>query len=99
MKFRVCHLFVPFALLLLLSGCIYSDIKVPLDTDVASTTLGTKIGTASNHSVLWLFAWGDAGTEAAAKNGQLTTIRHLDVQHYVILFGIYSRMTTIAYGD
>ena len=81
------------------SGCIYSNVKVPLDTDVEATQLGNKVGMASNQSILWLVAWGDGGIEAAAKNGGITVVRHLDVREIFVLFGVYARATTIAYGD
>ena len=80
-------------------GCLYVDTRVPLDTDVSVTRLGEKIGTSSVHSVLWLFAWGDGGTAAAAKNGGITTVTHLDSRYQMYLFGLYSRIDTIAYGD
>lgn len=90
---------VLFAAVLALSGCLYLDTKLPLDTDVAQTTLGTKTGVSSVHSVLWLVAWGDGGTEAAAKNGGLKVINHLDSHAFQILWGLYSRVDTIAYGE
>jgi len=83
----------------LLSGCIYTKVRVPLDTDTSQTQLGGKIGKSYAYSIAWLFMWGDAGTAAAAKNGGITTINHLDKEYFIILFGLYSRETTIAYGD
>jgi hypothetical protein len=53
----------------LLTGCIYSHITTPLDLDLDRTHLGDKVGTAEWQSVLGLVAWGDAGTQAAAKQG------------------------------
>ena len=44
----------------LLSGC-FVNIKIPLDTDLDRTELGSKVGEASAQSVLWLFFWGDVG--------------------------------------
>ena len=85
--------------LLTMSGCVYTNIKQPLDTDVASTTLGSKVGTAQNESVLWMVAWGDGGTATAAKNGGIRTINHMDQEVFLILFGLYTRTTTIVYGD
>jgi hypothetical protein len=82
----------------LLCGC-FVNIKVPLDTDLDRTELGTKVGEASAQSVLWLFFWGDAGTQAAAQQGDITTITHADQQIFTILFGVYARETTIVYGD
>jgi hypothetical protein len=50
-------------------------------------------------SVLWLIAWGDAGTAAAAKQGGLTTVNHMDRETLFVLFGLYSKSTTIVYGE
>lgn len=99
MKIGLTRLAAALAVVLFASGCLYSDIKVPLDRDVSTTVLGPKIGYASNHSVLWLFAWGDGSTEAAARNGDLKVINHLDEEIFVIFFGAYTRSTTVAYGE
>jgi hypothetical protein len=82
-----------------LSGCAYSKVTLPLDTDVNETDLGDKEGRASVSSLLWLVAWGDAGVNAAAKNGNITTVKHLDVEQHAVFFGIYTKVTTIAYGE
>jgi hypothetical protein len=95
----VCRALCAIALVFLLSGCLYSNVKLPLDRDVEETTLGTKVGKSYNHSIAWLVAWGDGGTEAAAEDGGITVIRHMDLQQTVVLFGLYSRATTIVYGD
>jgi hypothetical protein len=87
------------AVAFLLAGCLYSNVVAPLSTDLNKTTLGMKEGRASNHSVLWLVSWGDAGVAAAAKNGGLTTVNHMDVKIQNILFGLYTKETTIVYGD
>jgi hypothetical protein len=84
---------------LLFSGCIYMNVKSPLDTDLNRTQLGTKVGVSEAYSVLGLVAWGDAGTAAAAKNGGLTEINHADREVFVILFGVYARERTILYGN
>jgi len=83
----------------MLSGCVYMNIRAPMDTDVARTQLGSKVGRSTSQSVLWLFAWGDSGVEAAAAQGELETINHLDVEYFLVLFGVYVERTTIAYGD
>ncbi len=81
------------------SGCMYSDIRFPLDEDVWKTELGSKVGTASNYSVLWLVAWGDAGVKKAAENGGITVVQHMDMGIESYLFGAYVRRDTIVYGD
>jgi len=83
----------------LLAGCLYSNVVAPLSTDLNKTSLGNKEGRASTYSVLWLVSWGDAGVAAAAKNGGLTTVNHMDVEIRNILFGLYTKETTIVYGD
>ena len=87
------------ASLLLLNGCVYMDVKTPLDKNVRDTVLGSKVGRSESQSVLWLVAWGDASTAAAAKDGDIQTITHLDARYLSVLFGAYSKRETIAYGE
>jgi hypothetical protein len=84
---------------LLLQGCAYSHIQGPLDTNFDNTVLGSKVGKSHTRSVLWLFAWGDGGTKSAAEDGGITTITHADVEYYVYFFGIYTRVSTVVYGE
>ncbi|MGH7150500.1 MAG: TRL domain-containing protein [Planctomycetota bacterium] len=92
---------VRFALLALaaLPGCLYLHTRIPLDTNLDRTTLGSKTGESKLESVLGLVAWGDAGTKAAAENGRITTINHADQEMLLVLFGVYYRHKTIVYGD
>ena len=83
----------------LIQGCAYSHIQGPLDTNFDNTVLGSKIGKSHTRSVLWLFAWGDGGTRAAAEEGGITTITHADFEYTIYLFGIYTRVTTVVYGE
>ncbi len=82
-----------------LTGCLYTHITVPLSTELNKTALGNKQGESSIYSAIWLFAWGDGGAAAAAKNGGITIMTHMDRKLYSIMFGIYTRTTTIVYGD
>lgn len=82
-----------------ISGCVYVDVKTPLDKDVRDTNLGDKVGVSKARSILWLVAWGDAGTAKAAQNGNIKVISHLDAKYFSILFGLYSSRETIAYGE
>lgn len=90
---------IVFLINMLASGCTYMKIQQPLDTDYNMTELGTKIGRASQYAVFFLVAWGDAGTKAAADNGDIKIIRHADREIFSILFGLYTRVTTVVYGD
>ncbi len=84
---------------LLLSSCVYTGVKFPLDRDMWETRLGSKVGVASNYSVAWLVAWGDAGIEAAAKQGGIVKVQHADMAVTSYLAGLYVRLDTIVYGD
>jgi hypothetical protein len=72
---------------------------MPYSTELNKTELGHRKGESSMYSMLWLFAWGDAGASSAAKNGNISTMMHMDREFYSVLFGIYTRTTTIVYGD
>jgi hypothetical protein len=81
------------------TGCLYTHVLMPYDTNLDKTVLGQKTGKAAMHSVLGLVAWGDASTAAAAKQGGLATVNHMDREFLNIVFGIYTETTTIVYGD
>ncbi|MBI3818567.1 MAG: hypothetical protein HY286_07755 [Planctomycetes bacterium] len=83
----------------LFGGCLYSHVRHPLDLDLQETKLGSRRGEATAQSILWLVAWGDAGTAAAAQNGGITTLRHMDTEILFIFFGLFASETTIVYGD
>lgn len=83
----------------LTTGCLYTKISMPLSTELNKTQLGQKQGKASMYSAVWLFAFGDAGAARAAKNGDITVMTHMDREFEAVLFGIYTRTTTVVYGD
>jgi hypothetical protein len=84
---------------LLLQGCLYINVRTPYDQNLNNTNLGSKQGTASMHSVLWLVTWGDSSYAAAAKDGNIRVLKHADQEVQSYLFGIYSRRTVIVYGE
>jgi len=86
---------------LLSAGCmkLYANYKATMDIHVDNTSLGEKEGRASRHTVLWLVSWGDAGVAAAAKNGGLTTMNHMDSEIFQVLYGLYTQETVVVYGD
>lgn len=83
----------------MLSGCLYAHVLTPYDTDLNKTVLGPKTGKATMYSVLGLVAWGDASTEAAAKEGGLTVVNQMDREFLNVFFGFYTSATTIVYGE
>ena len=82
-----------------LCGCAYLHTQRPLSVNFQKTELGAKAGRSSLYSLCWLVAWGDAGTRAAAQNGGIKTIEYADTEVKCILFGLYTRVTTVVYGD
>ena len=79
-------------------GALYSDIQAPLSIEPEGTTLGKKVGEASTTSILGMFATGDASVATAAKEGGITTVRHIDYKMKNVL-GVISTFTIVVYGD
>lgn len=65
-----------------------------------SNNVGAKCGTATETRILGIFPFaGDHGIDAAAKNGGIKKISHVDVETYNILGYIYTKKTTKVYGE
>jgi len=96
---KIFSISVMAGILLFGNSCMYTDIQMPMDKDFDKTELGQLEGEASTHSVLYLFSWGDSGSKAAADQGDLKVIRHADRKVLSVLFGLYTRITTVVYGD
>ena len=77
-------------------GTIYTDTQAPLA--VTSNAVGSKVGSAEAKSILGIVAIGDASVQAAAKQGGITRISHVDYKSYSIL-GVYAKITVYVYGD
>jgi hypothetical protein len=71
------------------------NMKGPVSTGPAMTS--PKTGRAEAWGIV-LFATGDASISAAASNGGITRIHHVDHETMNIL-GIYAKYTTIVYGE
>lgn len=93
-----CGAAVAFAPVVPPTGAAFTATTAPLDVDLDKTDLGSKTGKASSYCVLGLIAWGNAGTDAAARNGNIKTINHADYKSFNLL-GVFSSYTTIVYGD
>ena len=88
----------------LVAGCAVANgpvlapvtiVKGPVSAGPAPT--GSKVGRA----IAWgipLFAMGDASISAAAQNGGINQIHHVD-QETLNILGIYARYTTIVHGE
>jgi hypothetical protein len=81
------------------TGCVYMHVQTPMGNNFDNTQLGSKEGRASSYAILWLVAWGDSGTKAAATQGDIKTIRWADNEVKSVALGAYVRVTTVVYGD
>lgn len=79
-------------------GWLYAEYTAPLDHDVEMTKYSMKRGEASTENVLGWVVTGDASIQQAAINGQIREISYMDYRFKNIL-GIYSKFTTIVYGE
>ncbi len=85
-------------------GILFTQVKGPLQVNFDSTPVGSRKGTAS---ALYVYdpivtglslAWGDASIAAAARNGRLKQVNHVDYGRLSILF-VFTRLTVEAYGE
>jgi hypothetical protein len=82
------------------TGSIYTDVKAPMQAASVGFTAadGKKVGMASATSILGWIGQGDASIDAAMKAGGITKVHHVDFQVMQVL-GLYSKYTTIVYGE
>ena len=80
------------------SGFLFASFEAPIDTDANQTKVAPKMGASSSSSILCLFAFGDASVNSAARNGNISTIDHVDYAYLNIVF-IYQKFTTKVYGE
>ena len=76
-------------------GSIYTDVSGPVGA--TSNSGGSKMGSAESSGVLG-FAWGDSSIKAAAANGGITKISHVDY-HVTAVLGVYVKTTVTVYGE
>ena len=76
---------------------LYSEVSAPLSTEGAIAA-SSKSGEASAKSFLGIVATGDCSIAAAARNGGLKKINHIDYRYKNIL-GIVQETTVVVYGD
>jgi len=80
------------------SGLLFARIDAPLSLNYDQTPITNKRGEAASESILGLIAIGDASIQKAADNGGITKVHYADYRFENIL-GIYSKFTTVAYGQ
>jgi len=103
---RITKLLILGLALMFLFGCTYASgpISAPISTDLKGPVAGfdndasaTKVGKATAQGII-VVGQGDASIKAAAENGNITKIHHVDSESMNVL-GFYSEYTTIVYGE
>ncbi len=79
------------------TGFAYTHTRTPL-LATGSSERPNKVGRATMRSIFGWYAQGDASIEAAAENGGITHIHHIDVETTSVL-GVITDVTTIVYGN
>lgn len=76
----------------------FNDFSSPVDITFQGESIGSVHGTSEAQAFFGLFSFGDASLQAAARNGNLATINHIDCSVLNIL-GIYTAYETRVYGQ
>lgn len=77
-------------------GSVYTGYTAPVTA--TSNAIGSKVGTAKCVSALGLLAIGDGGINAAAKDGGIKKISHVDVKVISVL-GLFTIEKFFVYGE
>jgi hypothetical protein len=77
---------------------VFTNIKAPIDIDANGSPMPSKKGESSSINVLGIVAVGDASVKAAADDGGLVRVEHIDYEFLNVL-GVFSKFTVIAYGE
>ena len=76
---------------------IVVDNVVPGAYSIDNSVKPAKVGKAETKSII-LFTSGDNSIKAAMANGGIKKVHHVDFD-MVNIFNLYSKMTTIVYGE
>jgi hypothetical protein len=109
--FPVLSVVSALAVVSLLNGCVYSNVRTPYGylsatpADVKAAPADPAVtGRGCNHSVLFLVAWGNGGYAAAARDalkdhpGAILYDVKSDIHATAALFGLYTRQCTVVTG-
>lgn len=82
----------------MMGGMIYDGSTTPLEATGNTISKNAKVGTSSYTNILGAVTLGDGGINAAAKNGGITKISHIDRKNFSVL-GIFAKYETTVYGE
>ncbi|HOM29267.1 MAG TPA: TRL-like family protein [Deltaproteobacteria bacterium] len=103
MRKRALILMLAASVCLTATGCaiLYNDFRTPLPS--LNVQPGTEarihVGSSSCTSYVWMVTVGDCSVEAAMKNGNISKIHHVDADIKSYFLGIYTKFTTVVYGE
>ena len=80
------------------AAAMFASCSTTRPVAVTSNPVGNKCGESSSSLILGFGGSANNGINAAAKNGGITRISHVDYSTYNIL-GLYKKMTTRVYGE
>lgn len=90
-----------------LAGCVSAPfrppvgmvalVKAPLSTD-GNWNIYPNRGESSSTCILGLWAEGDCSVSAAARNGGIKKVGHVDYE-YKNIIGIWQKVTVVVYGE
>ncbi len=84
------------------AGILYTNTITPAQNLTVATDKDAKSlkrGEASATAILGMFAFGDAGIDAAMKAGGITKVHHIDHSVKLFIYGIFLQDKTIVYGE
>jgi hypothetical protein len=76
-------------------GMVYTNVSGPVGA--TGNAAGSKMGEASSMGII-CFATGDSSIKAAAANGGITKISHVDY-HTTSVLGLWAKTTVMVYGE
>ena len=79
------------------TGFWYTNVNGPI-TATGAPEEATRVGRASATSVLGVIATGDASIQAAARNGGIREIHHVDFESQSYI-GVLAEFTVVVYGN
>jgi hypothetical protein len=78
-------------------GSFFNFTAAPVDIAFDQNGVGPRVGKAKARSILYLFSFGDASVAAAARDGGISVVDHVDCQILNVLF-FYASYETIVRG-
>ena len=84
-----------------IAGGIFTAVTDPAQNLAVPVEPGpaTKMGESSSMGIFGIFAAGNAGIDAAMKNGGITKVHHVDHKVTAVLWGLWEKTTTVVYGE